>query len=144
MKKSRKNSIVILLALAMLFSFASCENNKEKSGSLWENAIYTDNAELGEGEKTLTLAVKAEEKEIIFKIHSDKETVGEALQENNLVEGYEGPFGLYISHVNGIKAVYEEDGAYWGFYKNGEILPTGVDMTNFKDGESYELVYTKE
>ena len=90
------------------------------------------------------MMVTADGKTIVFNIYSDAETVGEALIENGLVEGSEGPFGLYISHVNGIKAVYEEDGAYWGFLdKDGELMSTGVDMTSFADGDVYELRYTK-
>ena len=64
--------------------------------------------------------------------------------ENGVVEGGDGAYGLYISHVNGIKAVYEEDGAYWGFLdKDGNLMSVGVDMTELLDGDVYELRYTK-
>ena len=45
--------------------------------------------------------------------------------------------------VNGILADYDVDKTYWGLYKNGEYLMTGVDTTEIADGEHYELVKTK-
>ena len=35
------------------------------------------------------------------------------------------------------------DGFLLAFYKNGEYMMTGVDTTEFADGESFELVYSK-
>lgn len=146
MKKNTKKLTSLFLLLAVIFTFAACGNTPETpETSLWSSATYTEDTEFGDGAKLLGIEVRAEEKSIVFTIRSDAETVGEALMENGLVEGSEGPFGLYISHVNGIKAVYEEDGAYWGFFdRDGELMSTGVDMTSFVDGDVYELRYTKE
>ena len=139
-----KRSGALLIAVLMLFAFTSCGATEDNSVSLWDSAVYTEDAEFGEGAKLLGIKVTAEEKSIVFSIHSDAETVGAALLENELVKGTDGQYGLYISHVNGMKAVYEEDGTYWGFYnRDGEIMSTGVDMTEFADGDVYELRYTK-
>ena len=40
-------------------------------------------------------------------------------------------------------ADYDVDQTYWGFYQNGEYMMTGVDTTEFADGDQYELVRTK-
>lgn len=148
MKQTIQKITAIVLTLTVLFAFASCGKSEvieSPENSLWSTALYTDDKEFGVGEKGLQVKVTAEEKSIVFTINSDAETVGEALVENGLVEGSEGPFGLYISHVNGIKAVYEEDGAYWGFLdKDGALMSTGVDMTMLHDGDVYELRYTEE
>ena len=69
--------------------------------------------------------------------------LGDALSEHDLLEGEEGEFGLYVKKVNGILADYDIDKTYWGLYKNGEYLMTGVDTTEIADGEHYELVKTK-
>lgn len=147
MKKPTQKILALLLVVIAAFSFASCGNETPPEASdnwLWNDAIYTEDTEFINGEKHLGMLVTADGKTIVFNIYSDAETVGEALIENNLVEGSEGQFGLYISHVNGIKAVYEEDGAYWGFYdRDGELMSTGVDMTELHDGDVYELRYTK-
>lgn len=148
MKTSTKKITAIIMCIIALFALASCSDSggegETPKASLWDSAKYVEDTELGEGEKTLKVTVVAVEKSVVFTVHSDKDTVGEALLENGIVEGTDGQFGLYISHVNGIKAVYEEDGAYWGFLKDGEFMSTGVDMTELTDGAEYELVYTEE
>ena len=138
--KNLKKIVTLLLIFTMLLSFVACE--KEKA-SLWDDALYTKDTLLGEGAKTLTVLVTCEEKTITFTIKTDKATVGEALMEHSLIAGEQGDYGLYIKSVNGIKADYDTDKAYWGFFQNGEYMMTGVDTTNFESGQSYELVYTK-
>ena len=77
-----------------------------------------------------------------FRYKSKLEFVGEALLEEGIIEGEEGPYGLYIHVVDGEKAVFEEDGAYWSFSINGEYAMTGVDQTPIEDGAVYTLAYT--
>ena len=76
-------------------------------------------------------------------IHTDKTTVGEALQEHNLLEGEESQYGLFVKKVNGIVADYDVDQYYWAFYVNGEYAMTGVDTTNIEEGVTYSLERTK-
>ncbi len=87
--------------------------------------------------------IKAEEKAITVTVHTDADTLGSALLEQELIAGEESEYGLYIKVVNGIKADYDTDKAYWAFYQNGEYMNTGVDGTSITGGEHYELVYTK-
>lgn len=151
MKKTIKSIFTLVMCLMVMFSFASCkdgnidkdETDNVQVTSLWDKAKYTEDTEIGEGETVFTLKVEAEEKSIVFTVKTDKNIVGEALAENEIVSGEEGPYGLYITHVNGIRAVYEEDGAYWGFMKDGEYMNTGVDQTEIENNAQYELVYTK-
>ena len=110
---------------------------------LWKDAAYTADAELGEGATTVTVKVKADERQVTFTIHTDKTTVGEALQEHNLLEGEVGQYGLYVKKVNGILADYDVDQYYWAFYVNGEYAMTGVDTTNIEEGVTYSLERTK-
>lgn len=99
---------------------------------------------LGEGDTTFTLTVSDKEKnETVFTIRTDERTVGDALVALDLLEGEEGPYGLYIKKVNGITADYETTGTYWAFYINGEYAMTGVDTTEITDGASYELKVEK-
>ncbi|MBE6693088.1 MAG: DUF4430 domain-containing protein [Ruminococcaceae bacterium] len=114
----------------------------EKTG-VWENATYLSDKEFGNGEKTLVVEVKAEEKLVTFTVKTDKATVGEALQEQGIVEGEQGQYGLYIKKVNGITADYDIDQSYWAFYINGEYAMSGVDTTEITEGAVYKLEYTK-
>lgn len=162
MKKIFKPIIVFLLSFTLSFGIVGCgantDNNTKQESSkttttnddvteetgLWANATYIEDTELGEGAITVSVEVKAEEKSITFTVHTDKDILGDALLEHSLLAGDESEYGLYVKEVNGIKADYDTDKAYWAFYKDGEYMNTGVDSTNIADGEHYELVYTKD
>lgn len=140
MKTTRK-AAALALALALILSLAAC-GAQQSSGGLRDGASYTEDTELGEGAKTLSVEVTAEDKTITFTIHTDAENLRGALEENGLVSGDESEYGLYVKSVNGIAADYDADGYYWALSKAGEYLMTGVDDTLIADGEQYELVRT--
>lgn len=159
MKKTLKSFVAFILVVFSLFSLCACTapetpNTEESTHetttldnvqlpSLWENAIYTENKEFGNGSKTLTVEVTAAEKTVVFTVKTDKETVGEALIEHNLIAGENGTYGLYIKSVNGILADYSVDQSYWAFYLGDEYASTGVDLTEITEGVTYKLIYTK-
>lgn len=142
MKKILLKSISLALVCIFALTLAGCGAKVEKTG-LWENATYLEDTILGNGEKTLTVKVKAEDKEITFTVKTDKLTVGDALAEHSVIEGEPGAYGLYIKKVNGITADYDTDMAYWAFYENGEYAMSGVDATNINESTVYSLEYTK-
>ncbi len=136
--------LILLLSMISVICLASCTAPDNTDGSeLWDNASYKEDTTLGTGSKTVMVEVKAEDKSVTFTIKTDKENLGDALLEHNLIAGDESEYGLYVKTVNGITADYDVDKSYWAFYKNGEYMMTGVDGTAFADGEHYELVYTK-
>ncbi len=96
-----------------------------------------------EGFKTITVEVIHKDKSVmIFTYQTDAEYLGEVLMEEGLVEGKNGGYGLYITEVDGERAVYEEDGAYWAFYEGEEYASQGVDSTPISDGDFFTLAYT--
>ena len=141
MKQTIKTTIAMMLALMLALCMISCDT-VEKTG-LWENATYRKDMEFGKGATTVQVEVKVEEQSVTFTLHTDKTILADALLEHDLVAGDEGAYGLYVKVVNGITADYDVDQSYWGFSKNGEYMMTGVDMTEFADGDQYELVRTK-
>ena len=110
---------------------------------LWDDAVYTEDKEFGEGEKVLTVEVTAEEKTVVFTLKTDESTVGAALLANDLIAGEQGDYGLYVKSVNGIVADYSVDQSYWAFYIGDDYASTGVDSTDIIQGTTYKLVYTK-
>ena len=95
---------------------------------------------LGEGARIFSFGVRDKEgKETWFEIHTDQETVGGALLELEMIEGEEGPFGLYVKSVNGITADYDKDKVYWAFYVNDAYAASGVDLTEIKEGDVYSF-----
>ena len=96
-----------------------------------------------EGQKTFTLVITHKDgstKEQTFT--TDAEFLGPFLEEKKLITGEEGPYGIFIKAVEGEKAVYEEDNAYWAFYVGEEYASLGIDKTPIEDGVTYKLVYT--
>ncbi len=172
MKKQLKTLLTIALALVLALGFVSCadktaqtsvsdttgtstespsadtekttaQTEKIAAEGVWADALYRSDKSFGEGKKVIEVEVKANDSSVVFTIKTDKATLGEALIENNLVEGEQGAYGLYIKKVNGITADYDIDKHYWSLSKNGTALMTGADLENISGGEHYEIVRTK-
>ena len=138
--------LAIVLALAVIvsvFMFSPLGKKKTDTGDYWSAATYTEDTELGEGAKTFTLKVTAEDRSVVFTLHSDADTVGEALTELGLVDGEQGAYGLYIKQVDGMTADYDTDGTYWSFLIDGEMAMTGADSTDLTEGAEYTLAREK-
>ncbi|MCI8897347.1 MAG: DUF4430 domain-containing protein [Lachnospiraceae bacterium] len=145
-KKVSSFILCMVLIVAMALSTVGCNGSKDSgaaSGDAGAQAgaeVQREGGELGEGSKEFALTVTDKDgNETQFEIHTDKETVGEALQELNLIDGEEGEYGLFVKTVNGITADYDADGVYWAFYVNGEYAASGVDVTQITEGDSYAL-----
>ncbi len=141
-KRITKNSLSLVLCAMLIMAMAvfttACNNNRNEVPSAGESA--QDGDVLGEGKTQFTLAVVDKEgSEKQFEIHTDKETVGEALLELGMIAGDEGDYGLYVKTVNGITVDYDKDGKYWAFYIDDEYANTGVDSTPIEEGRVYSF-----
>ena len=85
------------------------------------------------------IVTDVEGKQTTMNIVTDQTTVGAALIEAGIIEGEDGPYGMYIKSVNGTTLDYNTDGKYWAFYQDGEYSLAGVDMTDITPGATYEL-----
>ena len=96
-----------------------------------------------QGAKTVTVeVVHKDESKKEFVLHTDAENLRQALEEENLIEGTEGDWGLYVVTVDGETA--DDSAQEWWCFNDGEgnSLPTGVDSTMIQDGDRYEIVFT--
>ncbi len=107
--------------------------------------FYRGNKNDREGqEKSFTVVVvHSDGSEKSFRYTSKETYVGDVLQAEGLISGEMAQYGMYIKEVDGEKAVYEEDNAYWSLFVGDVLSATGVDMTPIEDGATYKLVYTK-
>lgn len=146
-KKLKSLLFCMMLIVAMAFTTVGC-NTKKESGNAEittvQETVKNEVEVLGEG-KTMFLftVVDKDGNETNFEIHTDKEIVGEALLDLELIAGDEGEFGLYVKTVNGITADYDVDQTYWAFYVDGEYAMTGVDATNIEEGKTYSFKVEK-
>ncbi len=131
--------LVLIIVAAMTFAFASCGNTKK----VGNDTTITDTTEES-AEVTITVQIKGSDGNVTYFVITTKaEFLRGALEQEALIEGDESEYGLYVKVVNGERADYDKDGAYWSFLKNGEYLMSGVDTTPIADGDIFAIEYTK-
>lgn len=136
--KMRMLSLILVFVLIAAAALTGCSGAPAETTEAPEPAGQT--TVLGEGSKVMDFTVVDKEGVThLYTIHTDAETVGQALLELELIDGEAGPYGLYIKSVLGQVLDYETDQMYWGFYVDGEYAMTGVDTTPITEGTSYML-----
>lgn len=134
---------IVILALILCVSYAAvgCGDKEQTAAVINENI---EGGVIGEGNTQFVLTV-IDDKGVAteFTINTDKTTVGDALLDNNIIQGEMGDYGLYVKTVNGVTADYDTDGTYWAFYIDGEYATTGVDTTDIVPGTQYTLAVEK-
>ena len=94
------------------------------------------------GSKNIVVTVVlADESSEDIKINTDAEYLRGAMEEKGIVGGSESEYGLWVTTVNGVTADDSKQ-EWWCFYKDGEMLNTGVDSTPIADGDHFEVVLT--
>lgn len=132
MSKNKKSALLALVLLALLLAAAVIAYvgfGPDSSGSPENKSIEVT-------------VVHGDGTEILFSIATQAQTLGEALNENELIAGEEGPYGLYIMTVDG-ETVDETKQQWWCITKAGQQHNQGVDDTVIADGDRYEISFTE-
>lgn len=91
------------------------------------------------GEKQIAVAViHGDGSENTFSYDTDAEYLGEVLKTEGLAEGTEGPYGIFITTVDG-ETADESKEQWWCITKKGKMLNTGADQTPIQDQDQFEL-----
>jgi hypothetical protein len=128
-RKMSKGSIAALVVAGLLLVAALA-------------AYFALQPETTPGGKTITveiIAPPAETKTLTIK--TDAELLRQALEEQDLIQGDESAYGLFVTSVDGI-AADDTKQEWWCFTKAGEEMLTGVDSTPIQDGDKYEITLT--
>ena len=126
-----KKLLAIVMCVVMLLSMVACSAKKEET------------PETGAEKMSFTvIVVHKDGTEKTFTYETNEKYVGPVLEADGLLKGNEGPYGMEITEVDGEKAVYSEDGAYWAVYEGEEYALQGIDTTPVKEGQVYKLVWT--
>ena len=138
MKKRISVVLCLMMVLALCFGMAACGKKApaEAPAAGWvEGQVY------GSGNTSFTVSeTDLDKNTVTITVKTDKDTVGAALLELNLVSGSDSEYGLMVDTVNGITLDYNKDGKYWAFYINNEYAMTGVDSTPVEEGAAYAFV----
>lgn len=98
-----------------------------------------------EGNKEITIEViNSAGETTTYDLKTDAEFLEQAMKEaEGLTFEYEdGPYGATVHTVNGEKADYNTDGAYWGFNVNDSYCNYGISEQPIEDGDVFQIVYT--
>lgn len=133
----------LLTGLVTIIILTSCSTAKKSVST--NNVLESEVTEIGEGNTIFTFEIIDANNDITkYVVHTDEKTIGAALLKIGLIEGDESDFGLYVKVVNGIKADYNTNKAYWSLCIDGEYAMTGADSTDIEEDKIYAFVYTKE
>ena len=128
-KKTRNIIIAVAVLLVLVVGALLVWNQFKPAAKVGEKAIVSE-------------VVHADGSSKDFNIRTDAENLRGALeQEDGLIAGSDGEYGLFVETVDGETANMDNQ-EWWCFTKNGETLMTGVDDTMIADGEHYEATLT--
>ena len=132
-----------IIALIMLFALALSRCACVVTTPLPEDQLPTKQ-ETSEQKLSFTvIVIHADGTEKTFTYETTEEFVGPVLEDAGLIQGNAGPYGMEITHVDGVQAIYNTDKAHWAVYEGEEYALQGIDTTPVVDGGIYKLVYTK-
>ena len=125
MKKIMKAAAVFMLLLTAALLLLGCaEKDTAQGGSFTLTVVYED-----ESTKDYTLS-------------ADAKSLADALLEEELISKEEYESGL-ITEIDGAKADYEADGAWWALCDGeGNMTSVGAKDIHPADGDVYMFVYT--
>ncbi len=130
MKKQTK--IIICLAAVLLVLVAA---------ALVVPKMFT--ADTQDGQKTFTFTVVYEDgTDKQWEISTDEQYLADALIDEKLIDAAEKQSGMYTV-IDGVKADYNVDGAWWCVTEGGEMTSVGMNDLAVEDGDSFEATYTK-
>jgi len=113
--------VLVLIILAMFFIYQQYKPETTKGAK-----------------KIIVEVVIPDQKNKEITLHTDGEFLGKPLEEEKLIKGTKGDFGLFIQEVDGHKA-NDTKKEWWCVTKDGAEVNTGIDSTPIKDGDHFEL-----
>lgn len=125
-KKFIISIIVLILAIIGLSSYKFYVNSKAVDGFKEYKVIVTDTDNTFNEE---------------FKIKTEENSLGKDLDERDLIDVENGPYGRFLIGVHGRKAD-ESKQEWWNVVVNGENSSTGIDDVMINDGDTVELILT--
>jgi len=132
MQKNKKSGLIAVLLLVALVAAAAVAY-----------FALVPQLQASTEEKTINVLVRhSDGSEENFTFATKHETLGETLTEAGLIEGEEGPYGIYIMTVDG-ETVDESKQQWWCLTKDGQQHNQSADSTVLADGDAYELTFTE-
>ncbi len=137
MNQQKDNTSKVVLAVAIIFILTGI------FVIVW--GFFGPNATIGK--KNIRLSVVDDSgKTTVYEMMTEatvlKEVMDELADKGFTYDGVEDQFGIMIHTINGVRATYEQDDAYWAFYLNDEYCQYGISTQPVNDGDQFSIVYT--
>ena len=101
--------------------------------------FHTSKPETTAGAKEIdVLVIHADKTENTYTYQTDAEYLAEVLLENELAEGEQSSYGLFIQTVDGETADSSKQ-QWWCITKGGEQVNSGADALPIANGDQFEL-----
>jgi hypothetical protein len=128
---------LLLVALIAVSAFAGCTDRKDPDRS-GENSAPADSTPVGVTFKFQM--VDKDENLTEWDITTTETNLAEALLAEELIEGSDGAYGLFVTVVNGV--ALDEDNAYWELLVDGESSMVGVSSVTIDPAKVYAFKYS--
>lgn len=122
-----RKSILVTLLLFLLLLVGGCSQNDQPSVVAEKNIVVEVVHKDGSCKE--------------FEFQTDKNTLGEVLREEELIQEESGSYGFFITTVDGELADEKEE-EWWRISQEGEAIMSGVDDILLTDDSKFELVLT--
>ena len=140
----RLTPIVLVCSLSVFYAVARPQRNNECTvcyaifarQRLKGIGVY---ATVGKGDKEIKLEIEAGEQSITLTVKTDKDNLGDALYELELIND-----AAFFDTLNGIKADFNDGGMFWKVLKGDTMLDHGVNDEKISGGESYKFLMTNQ
>lgn len=97
------------------------------------------------GTKNITIEVVDDKgASTVYNVKTDAEYLQGAMDDADglTYAGQDSDYGMMVETINGVRAVYDEDGAYWAFYVNDDYCNYGISEQPVTDGDAFKIEYT--
>lgn len=101
-----------------------------------------DKPVLGPEKEMTVLVVHGDGTEVEKTFTTKTESLGAALEEQEIAQGEQGPYGLFIKTADG-ESIDASKEQWWCITKGGEPVMTGADLTAIAHGDRFELTFTQ-
>jgi len=125
-KKILSVAALAFLAALMLFAYVAFAE-KTVAGDKFVTVEVTDNS----GSVT------------VYEVQSNAEYLIQVMEQaEGLTFAFtEGQYGASVHTVNGLRADYALDGAYWSFFVNEEYCNYGISQQPVEDGDRFQTIH---
>lgn len=135
MREAKKSKKKVMIGIAALAAVAA----------LMAVVFFVFREKPVEGNKQVTIEVVNQAQETTsYTVRTDAEYLRQAMEEADglTFSGTESEYGMMVDTVNGERADYTLDGAYWSFFVNDAYCNYGIDTQPIEDGDTFSIVYT--